>query len=375
MTLHFSRRHLLGGGAALLTLPLWPRLAAAAQNLVVAPAKADVSGQGRMTDVFAYDAQVPGPLLRIAQGERLQVTARNQLEENSTIHWHGIRLPVAMDGVPGISQPEIPPGGSFTYDFPCPDAGTFWYHPHVNSGEQLGRGLYGALIVEEPTPLAFDRDELWVLSDWRLDEGAQVANDFGDSFDAMHDGRVGNFVNLNGKPPGAWPVTAGQVVRLRLLNAAAARIFALGFEGHEPMVIALDGQPCTPHQPKDGVLWLGPGQRADLALFTLTQPGSRHAVIDYRNDKNPTPLLELVYDDQMPLTLRTPVLPVLPPNPLPVPDLTNPERLSLVLTGGMQHGAGMDMGGMMEGAFWALNGESALGHTMKPLWSLVLGKT
>jgi len=83
-------------------------------------------------------------------GDRMIVHFTNKLPQPTTVHWHGMRVPIEMDGVPGISQPEVPPGGSFTYDFIVPDAGLFWYHPHVMSAMQVGFGLYGAVLVEDP---------------------------------------------------------------------------------------------------------------------------------------------------------------------------------------------------------------------------------
>ena len=108
------------------------------------------------------------------QGERLRIEVENALDVETTVHWHGIRLPNAMDGVPHLTQPPIAAkGGRFVYEFDLPDAGTFWYHPHLGSPEQVGRGLYGALIVEERDPPPVDRDLVWVLSDWRLDREAR----------------------------------------------------------------------------------------------------------------------------------------------------------------------------------------------------------
>ena len=128
------------------------------------------------TEVWSYNASVPGPELRFKQGERLRVEVENALAVQTTVHWHGIRLPNAMDGVPGLTQAPIAAnGGKFVYEFDLPDAGTYWYHPHPGDGEQLARGLYGALIVEERDPPAVDRDVVWILSDWRLDRDAAPA--------------------------------------------------------------------------------------------------------------------------------------------------------------------------------------------------------
>ena len=176
----------------------------------------------------------------------------NSLRQDTTVHWHGIRLPNAMDGVPGLTQPPIKPGENFTYEFTPPDAGTFWYHPHADSLQQLGRGLAGALIVEEPEPVAVDRDIVWLLADWRLTSDAQIASGFGNGMEAAMSGRVGNTVTLNGAVSDGVPVRAGERIRLRLVNGALARIMALRFEGHRPVVVAIDGQPCDPHEPEGG---------------------------------------------------------------------------------------------------------------------------
>src|SRR5260221_2016971 len=135
------------------------------------------------TEVWAYDATVPGPTLRVRRGEILRIAVENRLAEETTVHWHGIRLPNAMDGVPFLTQAPIAPRSSFTYEFAPPDAGTFWYHPHERSFEQVGRGLYGAFIVEEERPITVDRDLTWVLGDWRLGPDASINQDFGNHMD------------------------------------------------------------------------------------------------------------------------------------------------------------------------------------------------
>ena len=176
--------------------------------------------------------------------------SKTSLAEETTVHWHGLRVPNSMDGVPHLTQPPIGPGESFVYEFDLPDAGTYWYHPHQRSFEQVGRGLYGPLIVEEREPIQVDRDVTWVLDDWRLLADAQISDDFGNFMDASHNGRVGNTVTVNGRIPETFAVRAGERLRLRLINAANARIFGLEFQDHRPPVIALDGQPVAPHEPE-----------------------------------------------------------------------------------------------------------------------------
>lgn len=118
--------------------------------------------------VWAYNGTVPGPTLRIWLGETLRVNFTNRLPQETTIHWHGVRVPNAMDGVPHATQPPIAPGESFVYEFTPKDAGTFWFHPHVRSSEQVERGLYGLLIIEDLVPPPYTRDVTWILDDWLL---------------------------------------------------------------------------------------------------------------------------------------------------------------------------------------------------------------
>lgn len=371
-----SRRVLLSAGAGLAFAGA-DRGGLAQSNkgrrIVAGPAQAPLTGcAGRATDVWAYDGSVPGPTLRVRQGEPVSIVVDNRLDQDTTVHWHGIRLPIAMDGVPGISQPPIRPGGSFVYEFTPPDAGTFWYHPHANSLQQLGRGLAGALIVEEHSPVAVDRELLWTIMDWRLKPDGQIAGGFGNRMEAAMSGRVGNTVTINGVVPVDEPVRAGERVRLRLLNAAVARIMALRFEGHRPVVVAIDGQPCDPHEPKDGRLLLAPAMRIDVVLDMQGDPGRRYGVIDDYDDDLKYELVQIAYDRAPPMRAHPAEASVrLPRNPLPKPDLAAADRRELVLQGGM-------MGGMrgMGNAAWAINGISMTGdgHAgMAPVTTLELG--
>jgi len=151
-----SRRALiLGAGAAGLAeaLPLrrsYAEPATKEYRIAAKSATVNLTGKGHPeTAVWTYEGTVPGPELRVRQGEPVRITVANKLGEDTTVHWHGIRLPNAMDGVPGLTQKPIRPGDSFVYEFTPPDAGTFWYHPHADTLQQLGRGLAGSLIVEE----------------------------------------------------------------------------------------------------------------------------------------------------------------------------------------------------------------------------------
>jgi len=343
-------------------------------TLTAAPGRWPLVGKlGSPTDVWCYNTTLPGPELRVKQGETLRVRLQNRLPEETTVHWHGVRVPNRMDGVPHLTQRPVGPGEAFDYEFTCPDAGTFWYHPHAHSEVQLGRGLSGALIVEEPAQPAVDRDEVWLLSDWRLLKDASISDDFGNMHDVAHNGRVGNAVTVNGSVRDEFAVRAGERVRLRLINTANARIFGLVFEGHQPVVIALDGQPVAPHS-VDRVV-LGPGMRADIMLDLTQAPGSRHRVTDTFYRSLEYRLLDLAYSDEAPRRDLRDAPPVqLPANPLPEPDLGSAQRHEIVLEGGMM---GMMSGGMeqmrtlmQQRLAWTVNGVAESGHTPKPILTL-----
>ena len=339
------------------------------------------------TDALAYNGSVPGPLLRVKQGEPVRIIIDNGLDQDTTVHWHGIRVPNAMDGVPGLTQPPIKAGETFTYEFTPPDAGTFWYHPHANSLQQIGRGLAGVLIVEERDPVAVDRDLLWVLQDWRLTKEDQIAHGFGSMMDAAMAGRVGNTITINGSPPSDLDVRAGERIRLRLANVALARIMAFSFEGHQPVIIAIDGHPCEPHTPEDGRIVLGPAMRMDLLLDMQGDPGGNYAIIDDFYDGLSYSLTNIAYAKERlrPAPLNATL--ILPNNPLPEPNLANAAKQEIVLQGGMMGGGklkgvgsmnGMAMPGMNGGPVWAINGMSMTGDgqsDMQPLFTLKRGET
>jgi FtsP/CotA-like multicopper oxidase with cupredoxin domain len=231
-------------------------------EIVAAPAVLPMF-DGRPLHVWAYNGQVPGPILRVHVGERLRVRFTNNLPEATTIHWHGVRVPNAMDGAPGVTQPPVQPGESFVYDFVPKDAGTFWFHPHLRSSEQVERGLYGVLIVRDQKPPPFTRDVVWVLDDWRLGPDGEIDPRFNTLGDLMHDGRWGNVVTVNGHLNEVLEVRPGERFRLRLVNTANARVFRPNFSLLQATVIAVDGmyvpQPLAP-----AGFELSPGNRLDL---------------------------------------------------------------------------------------------------------------
>ncbi|OQK17718.1 copper oxidase [Methyloprofundus sedimenti] len=218
------------------------------------------------TSVWTYNGTIPGPVIRIKLGDTLKLTLKNELSQPTTIHWHGVRVPNAMDGVPGVTQPPIQPGDSFTYQFTPKDAGTFWFHPHINAAEQIERGLHGVLIVEDPSEPVYSQDLVWVLDDWLFTNGGEIYSKFVTRHDLAHDGRWGNLLTVNGKYQPTVKVKAGERIRIRMINVANGRVFKPVFEQLSPAVIAVDGMlakaPFALQQ-----FFVAPGNRVDLDII------------------------------------------------------------------------------------------------------------
>jgi FtsP/CotA-like multicopper oxidase with cupredoxin domain len=256
-----------------------------------------------------YDGTIPGPTLRLKRGGDLAVRLVNELAGPATVHWHGLRLPNAMDGVPVLTQPVIASGASFDYRFRPPDAGTFWYH--ALAGEQIDRGLFGALIVDETEPVAVNRDIVLVLGMPSDGDNAPL--------------------RVNGALRPDIAVKRGERLRLRLINATAARGVAVKPDGHAPWVMAIDGQPAEPFRARDGRAGLPPGSRADLFVDMVRDPGTITPILAGGRDEQP--IARLVYEsgDATPITPRADP-PPLPSNALPARiDLKSALRIELTL--------------------------------------------
>jgi len=143
-----------------------------------------------------------------------------------------------------------------------------------------------------------DRDVVWVLGDFRLNDDASIAGGFGNRMEMSMSGRIGNTVTINGRVPDRFPVRSGERIRLRLINAAPARVFGLEFKGHHPLVVAFDGQPVEPHAPEGGRVVLGPAMRTDLILDIAGKPGRSAAVLDTFYKGLEYKLVEISYSGQ-----------------------------------------------------------------------------
>lgn len=217
---------------------------------------------GKKLEVWAYNGQVPGPTLRIKLGETLRVRFTNKLPQETTIHWHGVRLPNAMDGVPYITQKPVQPDETFVYEFTPKDAGTFWFHPHVRASEQVERGLYGVLVVEDASPPPYSRELVWVVDDWLLKDGA-IYPAFNTRHDLAMDGRWGNAITINGRTDTVVKVQPGERLRLRMLNSSNGRVYAPDFGDLDAKLIAVDGLYLREPIAARG-FELAPGNRIDV---------------------------------------------------------------------------------------------------------------
>jgi FtsP/CotA-like multicopper oxidase with cupredoxin domain len=387
-----TRRRLLQGGLALsalgLGLPL-PRARAAEPRLLTAgPGEALLLEPGQpKTHTWLYDGVSPGPIIRARQGEEVFVRLKNNLPQPTTIHWHGIRIDNAMDGVAHLTQEPVPPGESFDYRFTVPDAGTFWYHPHNRSWEQVARGLYGLLIVEEKDGWGgANQDIAIVADDWRLGEDGQIDEaSLAHMMDWSHAGRLGNTLTLNGQDQLGIPVTSGERLRLRLGNTCNARILELRIEHPGIWVVAEDGQPVPPRELDDGYLALSPGERVDLIIDMTLDPGSSAAITEVSRGQRLV-AGHLVYhpSNQLVHIKPSPVPPpALPANPLSTKlDLAGAQAVELLLEGGAMGNMaqatyqGKTLGIrelVSKGQVWALNGTA--GMTDRPLFSAPRGQT
>jgi FtsP/CotA-like multicopper oxidase with cupredoxin domain len=225
---------------------------------------------GRRVWMWTYNGVLPGPRIEARVGDRVIVHFRNALPEATTVHWHGLRIPAAMDGSLAVQDP-VPPGGTFEYEFVVPDAGTFWYHPHVRSDEQVERGLYGAIRVRGESEPETTSDQVVVLDDLLVDETTfQLA-----PFDPEHAmvGRQGNLILVNGRTHPIADVRAGGLHRFRFINAATARYFRIELPGHELVRIGGDNGLFAAAE-RTGSILLVPGERADVLVAASTEPGT-----------------------------------------------------------------------------------------------------
>ena len=221
---------------------------------------------------YAFNRQVPGPRIRVTQGDRVRINVTNHLPEATSVHWHGLIVPNAMDGPADITQKPIEPGQTYVYEFTTQQAGTYFYHSHKEPDRQQSLGMYGALIIDpkdSPSAPAYDMEYTIQLQEWLEREGY--------TYPAMlMEGGLPNFFTINGK---AYPstdtiqMTVGQKVRLRFIGSSNNFVHPMHVHGGPFTIIATDGNlvPAGAQIQKDTVD-VGPGERYDV-IWTAREPG------------------------------------------------------------------------------------------------------
>jgi FtsP/CotA-like multicopper oxidase with cupredoxin domain len=217
---------------------------------------------GRKTRAWGFNGQVPGPTIEARVGDVLEVCLTNRLSEPTAIHWHGLRVPAAMDGTEMVQRP-VQPGETFTYRFKLPDAGTFWYHPHVNETVQLERGMYGAIVVRDQFEPKLDAERVLVFDDVQLDRKGQIKPP--GWWKESHNGRVGSTRLINGRSEPELTISGGQVERWRVVNSASARYIRLSIGGRPFKILGTDGGLIPAPHVTNEVL-IAPADRFDLAV-------------------------------------------------------------------------------------------------------------
>ena len=242
-------------------------------NLTAKAVKWQILPGVRVT-AWTYNGTVPGPEIRVPYGQKVRIVVKNELPDPTTVHWHGIAVPNAMDGVPDVTQKPIEPGASFAYAFralPTAESsrgGTFMYHSHFDEDRQVGLGLSAAFVIEPPSKPAYDLERTILLGEWNLDPQT------GDTRPPMQmEGSFPNYFTINGK---AFPATAaikvkrGQRVLLRVIGGMQFT-HPMHLHGMSFKVVAKDGAPLASPYDAD-VVDVAPGERYDL-LFTASRPG------------------------------------------------------------------------------------------------------
>ncbi|MEO7049453.1 MAG: multicopper oxidase family protein [Ferruginibacter sp.] len=226
--------------------------------------------KNKMVKAWGFNNQLPGPVIKAKKGDTLVIKVKNELDEPTMIHWHGIRLTASMDGT-GEAQKPIQPGATYEYNFVVPDAGTFWYHSHHNETEQMERGMYGALIVEGDSDPVTDSDRVFMVDDMKLnrDSGHKKGN-FVSRWVERHDGRQGDTLLINGKENSIIHMNAGQTERWRFINSSSARYFMLHLDGRTFKIIGTDGGLLEKSLDVKQTL-LTPGERIDILAGPFTE--------------------------------------------------------------------------------------------------------
>ncbi len=272
--------------------------------------------------VWTFDGSVPGSQIRVKEGEKVKVNLKNELSEPVTIHWHGVPVPNDQDGIPGVTMNAVQPGETFTYEFVASVPGTYWYHSHQDSVNQIDKGLYGTFIVEAKEENV-DKDYTLVLDEWissseetmegmdhdmeGMDHSSMGSSSEENGMEDMnhsnmnmqgHDMTMYDLYTINGKSgesTEALKVSKGDKVKIRLVNAGYMS-HKIHLHGHDFKITSTDGQPIqNPAEIKDQLVTIAPGERYDLE-FTADNPGTWFIESHDENEAAKNMAAKIVYD-------------------------------------------------------------------------------
>ncbi len=278
---------LAGAGAAGLALP--SGLAAFARASEAPPSELRIQAASyRLRDAVTENMvsvfpDAPPPVLRMREGVPFSIDVTNTLEEASTMHWHGIRVPNKMDGVPYLTQWPIQQGETWRYSYTPKDAGTYWYHPHCQTMEQMARGLTGIIVVAETDDPGFDGETVLNLRDFRIGKDDQFMKLFSARM-AARGGTLGTVMTANWEQNPIYEHPAGSLVRLRIAATDTTRIYTLTMDGADGRIVAADGHPLREELPwptAEAPITVAPGQRLDVAL-RMPETEGQDVVVTYR---------------------------------------------------------------------------------------------
>ena len=246
--------------------------------------------------MFAYNGSIPGPILRVQQGSDVVVNVSNEGDIDATVHWHGLRLENAYDGVPHETQKPIPVGGSYSHRLTFPDAGLFWYHPHIREDFAQEMGLYGNLIVAPSDPDYWppaDRELVLTLDDILIEDG-RIAPFSVHGLDHVAMGRFGNVLLVGGETEQRIEVRRGEVVRFYLTNTANTRVFKVSLPGASMKLVGSDGGRYEREELVEDVV-IAPSERAIVDVL-FERPGS--FVLEHTTPERTYVLADLAVGEQ-----------------------------------------------------------------------------
>ena len=309
-------------------------------------------------------AQSRARSLELGKAGELKLRFANKLAEPTTLSFPGLRTSNAASGIGGLTQERLKPGAGADIRFIVPDAGFNLYLPHAGGSDpaQQGRGLFGPVIVEEAVKPDVDLDTAVVLSDWNSDANGQIKDDFADIASGRGNGRRGSLVFANGAAaPLKLSAPPGARVRLRLGNAATARLAVVAIEGLKAVIVAVDGQPCEPFEPLNNQFPMGPGARFELMVDMPRETGAGVRLVLRADAGEPDrPFVDVTTDGE-PVAARSEPR-RLAPNPLLPAEiaLESARRCDFVISGGGS-------------SPFAINGATFVDWSAKPAYALPRG--